>query len=233
MKLLPLIVMVLVAYDTRGCTPSADDMAGAGKISTTFSENAKIEVGFVADTFAEQFPGGVKEFKTSTTFVFERTRQSETAAEQIFAVQFCRLGKNPEPIMVMVEPAYALRGLDALYNRMAGRRAQDSFAPVCTTNDVFGKVIEMFKIHGAVGSSKVSFVTMTVLLVDITSQRNAKCPHVLALHGPTTKLEPETVIVEPKYGGSGDTGTRSLICGSTILTALEETTKSRGFPKET
>jgi hypothetical protein len=40
MKLLPLIVMVLVAYDTRGCTPSADDMAGAGKISTTFSSQS-------------------------------------------------------------------------------------------------------------------------------------------------------------------------------------------------
>ena len=117
-----------------------------------------IDEGLLANTFIVQLPEGTFELKRMITLVLERIEQIDTATEQTLAVQFCSPGKNPDPITVTVELAYALLGLDGSVDRIVGRDAQRIVAVVYLTSDVLGNTIDTFKMQVAVGSFKVSFV---------------------------------------------------------------------------
>ena len=63
-------------------------------------------------------------------------------------------------------------------------------------------------------------------------QLDACWPQVTTLHCPIIKLDPKTVMVEPKYGGLGHRGKLAFTCG--ITTCSDEPPKittSLGFSK--
>jgi len=197
-KLLPKMVMVLPEYTETGYTPPTDDTVGPGSTWIALFMYPNIDEGLLANTLIAQLPEGTFELKRMTTLVLERIEQLDAATEQTLAVQFCSPGKNPDPITVTVELAYALLGLDGSVDRIVGRDAQRIVAVVYFTTDVLGNTIDTFKMQVAVGSFKVSFVLTRAWVDEITMQLDAFWPHVVALQFPTTKFEPMTVMIEPK-----------------------------------
>ena len=169
------------------------------------------EGGLLAETFTEQFPEGVSGLRTRTTLEFDAIEQFNASTEHTRAVQFCNLGKNPDPEIDKVEPAYTLTGLDGSNDRMVGSADHEIDAVVCATTVVFGKIMDKFKIHGAVASLRTLFVTTTAALDETTLQLKATLSQVDAVQIPTTKCDPKTVMVEPKYGGLGHMGKLALI----------------------
>ncbi len=179
------------------------------------SRYPNIEGGLLTETFTEQLPEGVSGLTTRTTLELDVIEQFNASTEHMRAVQFCIMGKNPDPEIDKVEPAYTLPGLDGSNDRMAGRADHEIDAVVCATTDVLGKIMDKFKMHGAVTSLRKLLVTTTAALDETTLQPKATRSQVDAVQIPTTKCDPKTVMVEPKYGGLGHMGKPELIRGST------------------
>jgi hypothetical protein len=75
----------------------------------------------------------------------------------------------------------------------------------------------MFKsnLHGTVTSFNELLMTTNAAPDEITLQLMAGWLQVDAEQIPTTKFDPYTVTVDPKYGGLGHTGKFTLIWGKT------------------
>ena len=104
--------MILPEYTKLGCTPSLDNIAGAGRTSTALSKNPDTDGGLLTEILTEHLPGGAWGLRTTTTLIFDKIEQFTAVTAQTWAVQFCIRGKNPDPAIDRVEPAYTLLGLD-------------------------------------------------------------------------------------------------------------------------